>query len=264
MKYQAELSAAIAAAKLAEVHILKVYGTSFDVEIKSDDSPVTAADKGADEIIRNHLAPLFPEDGFLTEESQDTPERFSKKRIWIVDPVDGTKEFVSRNGQFTTNIALAEEGRIVVGVINVPTMGILYYAVEGEGAFCMEKDGKVRKIHVSDRKDHLRTMRSISFFNEKEKAFLSAHAAAFEGEPVMVGAALKFCLLAQGDYEFFYRISAGTKEWDVAPGDLLVAEAGGIMVDGNGKRFTYNRHDVYNRDGYMMANCPENLFGTLK
>ena len=259
MKYQKELEAAIAAAKKAQVFILEIYKTPFDIEIKADDSPVTAADKGADEMIRAHLAPLFPEDGFLTEESQDTKERLTKKRIWIVDPVDGTKEFVSRNGQFTTNIALAEDHQIVVGVINIPTLNTLYYAVKGEGAFRMNPDGSVDRIHVSDRDDHLRALRSISFFNEKEKTFMAKNGSRFEGEAKMIGAAMKFCVIAEGNADFFYRISAGTKEWDVAPGDLLIHEAGGIMVDGNGQPFRYNREDVYNRDGYVLANKKSNL-----
>ena len=260
MKYQEELQAAIAAAKKAEPHILSVYNTPFDIEIKEDDSPVTAADKGADEIIRAYLAGIFKDDGFLTEESQDTGERLQKRRIWIVDPVDGTKEFVSRNGQFTTNIALAVDHEIVVGVINAPTLGILYYAVKGEGAYRMDKDGKITRLHVSERTSNLRALRSISFFNEKEKAFMAKHQDAFEGEARPIGAALKFCTIAEGNAEFFYRISGGTKEWDVAPGDLIVTEAGGVMLQPNGEPFRYNREDVYNRDGYIMANKRENLF----
>ena len=260
MRYEKELQAAIAAAKAAEPHILSVYNTPFDIEIKEDASPVTEADKGADRIIRAHLAEIFKEDGFLTEESQDTGERLSRRRVWIVDPVDGTKEFVSRNGEFTTNIALAEDHEIVVGVINAPTLGILYYAVKGEGAFRLEKDGSVTPIHVSDRDDHLRALRSISFFKEDERKFMEERKDRFEGEARPVGAALKFCAIAEGKAEYFIRVSNGTKEWDVAPGDLIVHEAGGIMVEPSGKRFVYNREDVYNRNGYIMANCPENIF----
>ena len=115
--YQKELSEAIGAAKEAATKILEIYHSDFEVEIKSDDSPVTNADKTADEMIRSRLKRTFPEYGFLTEESRDTKERLSKKAVWIIDPVDGTKEFVSRNGQFTTNIALAVDGQVVVGVI---------------------------------------------------------------------------------------------------------------------------------------------------
>ena len=252
--YEVELAAAIEAAKKAEVAILEVYAKPFEVEIKEDDSPVTIADKTADEIIRGHLAPLFPEDGFLTEEIEDNPSRHEKKRVWIVDPVDGTKEFVSRNGEFTTNIALCVDHEIVVGVINLPTQGILFYAVKGQGAYRLDADGKVTRIHVSDRVDHLRCMRSISFFQPREALFLKNNATYFEGEPKPVGAALKFAALAEGRCDFFIRLSGCTKEWDVAPGDLIVNEAGGFMVQPDGTPFRYNREDVYNRAGYVMGN----------
>ena len=107
--YEAQLAAMLKAAKDAEVEIKKIYETSFAVEIKSDNSPVTAADKTADALIRKELSRAFPDYGLLTEESKDTKERLSKRDIWIVDPVDGTKEFVARNGEFTTNIALAHD-----------------------------------------------------------------------------------------------------------------------------------------------------------
>ncbi|MCF0112548.1 MAG: 3'(2'),5'-bisphosphate nucleotidase CysQ [Bacilli bacterium] len=258
--YEKEIQAMIEAAKKAELHIISVYNQPFEVEIKADDSPVTEADKGADEIIRAELGQLFPDYGFLTEESQDTGERLKKRCIFIVDPVDGTKEFVSRNGQFTTNIALVVDHEVVAGVINVPMLQKLYYAVKGQGAYRINPDGSVDAIHVSDRKDHLRAMRSVSFFNDEEKAFMEAHKDRFEGEAEAVGAANKFGALAEGSKDFFFRCSGGTKEWDVCSGDIILAEAGGIMVQPNGEKFTYNREDVYNREGYVMANCRENLF----
>ncbi len=257
--YEKELKAALEAAKLAQEKILEVYHTPFEVEIKSDDSPVTKADKMADALIREYLAPLFPEYGFLTEESKDTPERLSKKAIWIVDPVDGTKEFVSRNGEFTTNIALCVDHQIVVGVINVPLKKTAYFAVKGQGAFRQKEGEEKEAIRVSSRDDSLRTLRSISFFKPEEEAFYAKHKARFEGEARPLGAALKFCAIAEGSAEFFVRLSSGTKEWDVAPGDLLVHEAGGIMVEPDGKPFVYNREDVYNRKGYLIANKKENL-----
>ena len=128
----------------------------------------------------------------------------------------------------------------------------------------MEKDGTIHPIHVSDRKSHLRSLRSISFFNEAEKEFYAAHVSSFEGEAEPAGAAYKFCLIADGSKDFFIRKGAGTKEWDVAAGDIILSEAGGIMVQPDGTPFHYNRHDVYNRQGYIMANCRENLFLDLK
>ena len=251
---QPELQFALQAAKLAETKILEVYNTAFDVEIKEDNSPVTQADKCADEIIRAILHQAFPEDGFLTEESIDTPERFEKKRIWIVDPVDGTKEFVSRNGEFTTNIALAENGEVVFGLINVPTKGLTYYAIKGKGSFRINKDGSTETISVSKRTSALRPLRSISFFREDEASFMESHKEYFESEARPIGAALKFCYIAEGNAEFFIRLGTGTKEWDVAAGDLILREAGGFVLEPTGERFHYNRKDVYNRLGYVMGN----------
>ena len=249
-----ELEAAITAAKKAEADILDIYGQPFDVEIKEDDSPVTQADKKADKIIRKYLHSIFPEDVFLTEESTDFIERLSAKRLWIVDPVDGTKEFVSRNGQFTTNIALCMNHEIVVGVINVPVLGLTYYAVKGQGAYRLGKDGKAERIHVSSREDNLIALRSVSHFKPGEAQFMERNAAHFEGEPIPTGAALKFARIAEGAADFFIRSSSGTKEWDVAPGDLILKEAGGFMCEPDGKDFAYNRQDVYNRKGYVMGN----------
>ncbi|MBQ7244183.1 MAG: 3'(2'),5'-bisphosphate nucleotidase CysQ [Bacilli bacterium] len=249
-----ELETALRAVKEAEKAILEVYGTSFDVEIKEDNSPVTMADKKADDIIRRILSEAFPEDGFLTEESVDTMERFSKKRIWIVDPVDGTKEFVSRNGEFTTNVALCEGHEIILGIINAPILKKTYYAVKGQGCFRKDEDGAVTKLHVSGRADHLRAMRSISFFKPEEAAFMEKNKRYFEGEPTPIGAALKFCSLAEGKHDFLVRLGGNTKEWDVAAGDIIVKEAGGFVCEPTGKDFVYNRVDVYNRLGYAMGN----------
>ncbi len=256
--YEKELDMAIRAAKRAETKIKEIYQTDFDVEIKGDNSPVTLADKTADAMIREDLGKEFPDYGFLTEESADTKERLKKRAVWIVDPVDGTKEFVSRNGQFTTNIALALDHEVVVGVINVPMLNVLYYAVKGKGSFRLTKDS-CERIFCSKREKDLRTVRSISFFNDREKAFYEKHKDRFAGEATPIGAANKFCVIAQGDYDFFYRMSSGTKEWDVAAGDLLIREAGGAMVQPNGEPFRYNREDVYNREGYVIANKIENL-----
>ena len=247
-----ELEKALEAARTAQTAILEVYHTSFDVEIKSDNSPVTQADKRADDIIRDVLGKAFPEDGFLTEESADTPERLAKKRIWIVDPVDGTKEFVARNGEFTTNIALCEDHRIVLGLIFVPVTGVAYFAIEGQGAYRLEPDGTKTRLHVAPTKEKVIALRSRSFYKEAEIAYVEKKKHHFQSI-VPMGAALKFCAIAEGTADYFARITNGTKEWDVAPGDLLVHEAGGFMGEPDGTRFTYNRDDVYNRHGYSMG-----------
>lgn len=255
-----ELKAALEAAKEAEKIIREVYASNFQVEIKEDDSPVTSADKGADAKIRAILSSAFPADGFLTEESKDTKERLSKRRVWVVDPVDGTQEFVSRNGEFATNIALVDNHEVVLGVINIPMEGNLYYAVKGQGAYKIDKDGNVSRIHVSARKDSIKALCSRSFRNPKESELAAKLSAKLDGPATPLGAALKFCRIAEGQFDLFIREYSGTKEWDVAAGDIIVTEAGGFMVDGKDKRpFAYNREDVYNRSGYIVANSPDIL-----
>ena len=256
--WEKELEAMKEAAFLAEKEILRVYHTSFDVEIKSDNSPVTAADKGADKIICEYLHKKFPNYAFLTEESKDTKERLQNDYVFIVDPVDGTKEFVARNGEFTTNIALAYKHEVVVGVINVPLQEKIAFAIKGQGAYIQKKGEEPKRIHVSEKlgPEYVAFL-SRSFSVSKEKELLEKHKEELSSI-VVLGAATKFLAIAEGEAEMFYRFSGGTKEWDVASGDLIVTEAGGIMTKPDGTRYSYNREDVYNHEGYILLNKLEN------
>jgi 3'(2'), 5'-bisphosphate nucleotidase len=256
--YERELEAMQKAARDAEMKIREVYETNFAVEIKSDDSPVTAADKGADAMIRKELHEKFPHYALLTEESQDDLSRLENDYVFIVDPVDGTKEFVARNGEFSTNIALSYRHEIVVGVINVPMKDVMYYAVKGQGAFKLEKGKAPVRIHVSEKTTGLTALRSRSFFTEGEKTLLQKHA-----DKIMhietLGAALKFCAIAEGKAEISYRESTGTKEWDIAAGTIILKEAGGFILKHDGTEYAFNRKDVYNREGYVLMNRKENF-----
>lgn len=256
--WEKELEAMKEAAYLAEKEILRVYHTSFDVEIKSDDSPVTAADKGADKIIREYLHKKFPEYAFLTEESKDTKERLDNDYVFIVDPVDGTKEFVARNGEFTTNIALAFKHEVVVGVINVPMQNKLVFAIKGQGAYMLKRGEGAKRIHASSKTGpKYVALLSRSFSVSKEKELLETHKEEISSI-VVLGAATKFLAIAEGEADMFYRFSGGTKEWDVAAGDIIVSEAGGIMTKPDGSPYHYNREDVYNHEGYILLNKKEN------
>lgn len=256
--YEKELEAMIEAALDAEEWIKKVYAEHFSVEIKSDDSPVTEADKGADRLIRKELHEKFPSYGLLTEESKDDLSRREKDFVFIVDPVDGTKDFVSRDDEFCTNIGLAYRGEAVVGVINIPMKNVLYYAIKGQGAYKKEKGKEPVRIHVSDKVDDLTVFVSRNFCNEKELASIENHHDRITKQ-IALGAALKFCYIAEGKGELSYRKSPNTKEWDIAAGDIILSEAGGIMVKPDGSHYRYNREDVYNREGYILANRKENI-----
>ena len=255
--FKKELDAAIEAGLKAKEKILEIYHTKFDVEIKSDHSPVTLADKMADQMIREILSTRFPTYAFLTEESEDNLERRKNDYVWIVDPVDGTKDFVAKDDEFTTNIALAYKGEVLVGVVLAPALNEYYYATKNEGAFKFS-NGKVTPIHVNDKLNNLTVLTSVFHQTENEKAVIVKYHDKIKNV-MKVGSSLKACRIAEGLAEITYRLSDGTKEWDTAAMQLIVEEAGGVMVKPNGARITYNREDVYNREGYIIANRKENI-----
>lgn len=255
--WEEQLKAAIEAGIKAIEGILEVYNSQFDVEIKDDQSPVTLADKNADNTIREYLHNKFPNYAFLTEESFDDKSRLSNDYVWIVDPVDGTKDFVAREAGFCTNIALAYKHEVVVGVVIVPLTGEVYYAAKGMGAF-YRHNGVAKQIHVNNKIDNLIVLRSVFHSNSKEDEVIAKHSDKIVKQEKW-GSAIKPCRIAQGLAELSYRLSAGTKEWDTAACQIIVEEAGGIFLDTNRKRIKYNREDVHNRDGYVICNRIENF-----
>lgn len=258
MKYQRELEVSIEAVNAARKVILDVYhSTDLGVETKSDNSPVTKADKAADEIIRNILHKAFPNYALLTEESSDDKSRLKNDFVFIVDPIDGTKDYVDRNDEFTVNIGLSYKHEAVMGVILIPVTGEIYYAVRGEGAYYL-KDNKAVKIHVNDKTEDLTTLISRFHSNEQEQAMIKKHSDKIKHQRT-VGATIKGCLIAKGEAEMSYRFSSNTKEWDTCAMQIIVEEAGGYLLKFDGTPIRYNREDVYNRDGYLICNRKENF-----
>lgn len=255
--WEQELQAAIKAGLLAKDAILEIYEKDFEVEIKSDDSPVTLADKTADKIIKEYLSKIFPTHAFLTEESDDDLERLTNDYVWIIDPVDGTKNFVARDGEFTTNIALAYKHEVVVGVVIVPVTNEIYYASKDNGAYYL-KDGNHIKIHVNDKVEGLTCLTSVFHSNQEELDAISRHSDKITNV-YKKGSSLKPCHIAHGLAEITYRFSPNTKEWDTAASQIIVEEAGGLFLEPNGNRIKYNREDVYNRNGYIVVNRIENF-----
>lgn len=255
--WENELADMLEAGAMAREKILEVYHRPFDIEIKSDNSPVTEADKAADRIIFSYLKEKYPTYAFLTEESEDDKERLKNDFCFIVDPVDGTKDFCARNDEFATNIALAYKHEIVVGVIFLPSLGDVYYAIKNQGAYHL-KNGVVKRIHVNNKKNNLTLYTSRFHSSDFEKQIPTLDSRITKVEPH--GSSLKACYIAEGLGEIHYRTNEGTKEWDIAPIDLLIKEAGGVFIKPNGESYTYNRDDVYNHEGYIIANCIENIY----
>ncbi len=256
--YNQELKVMLEACKMAREHILKVYHEDFKVEIKEDKSPVTKADKGADMIISKHLKENFPHYALLTEESLDDKNRLKNDYVFIVDPVDGTEDFIHRNDEFTTNIALAYRGEIVAGVVAIPAKNELYYATKGDGAYYIDSNNQKTKIHVNDKLTDL-TQYISRFHADLRELNLKEHYPQIT-RLVKSGSSIKACLISKGEGEVYYRVTPHTKEWDIAAFDIIVKEAGGVILKPDGKKITYNREDVYNREGFVVLNRIENLF----
>jgi 3'(2'), 5'-bisphosphate nucleotidase len=257
MNLEKELKAAIEVSKIASEKIMEIYKKGFDVEIKDDDSPVTIADKTSDKIIREYLGKLFPSYAFLTEESVDNKARLKNDFCWVIDPLDGTCDYVAKDDEFTVNIALVYKHDVVLGVVAIPAKNDIYYAVKDGGAY-MQHDVTIKKIHVNNKVKDLTCLTSVFHFEDNEKAMVKKHSDKIT-KVKKIGSSLKACYIAEGKAEISYRLSEGTKEWDTAAFQILVEEAGGLVLKPDGKRMLYNREDVKNHEGYVIMNNKENF-----
>lgn len=226
-------------AVIAGAEIMTRYAGVVTARAKADSSPVTDADEAAERIILDALAKIDPESPVVAEESVAagrTPE-VAGRTFWLVDPLDGTKEFLSRNGEFTVNIARIEEGRPVLGVVHAPAVGQTYFAYDGQ-AFAVYGDGPPTPIHVRPAPaEGLVCVVSRSHRTPETDAFLKGLAIAEERS---AGSSLKFCLVAAGEADIYPRLGR-TMEWDTAAGHAVVAAAGGSVRRLDGRALDYGK-----------------------
>lgn len=222
--------------------ILGVYASSFTVQDKADDSPLTEADLRSQEILVAGLRRLRPEVPVLSEESESVPfgERRGWDWLWVVDPLDGTREFIQRNGEFTVNVALVHGHRPVLGVVHAPVPQTDYYACEGYGAFKSSGGRAGLPIRVAAAGSPARVVGSRSHRGSSLDAFLDR---AGPHELVAVGSSLKFCLLAEGEADVYPRLGP-TCEWDTAAGQCVLEQAGGHVVGLDGRPLDYNARET--------------------
>ncbi len=227
-----------------------------DISYKQDHSPLTAADRASNAIIVEGLKAAFPDAAVLSEEEKDNRERLDNPWCFVVDPLDGTKEFIKRNGQFTVNIALAHDHRVVAGVVYVPVTRELYRAVRGKGAFMKKADGEEQAISV-DRtvreKSELRLVMSSSHNCEQMDALMEKYR--FR-HTLKVGSSLKGLMIARGEADVYYRFNP-TMEWDTAAMQCIVEEAGGIFRQMDHSEMFYNRENSLNEKGFYIINRAE-------
>lgn len=226
--------------------ILNIYHSDdFDVEVKGDNSPLTRADKKAHEVICEGLKSTgIP---VLSEEGKDIPyvTRKNWDYFWMVDPLDGTKEFVKRNGEFTVNIALIHQNKSVLGVVYAPVLNKLYFASASNGAF-LESETRLEKLNAalfSIADNQLNVVASRSHLNEETENFLNKLS---NPNIVSMGSSLKFLLVAEGKAHLYPRY-APTMEWDTAAAQIIVEEAGGkVMQESNNQPVIYNKENLLN------------------
>jgi len=232
----------IALAEAAGREIMTVYRSDFAVSEKDDRSPLTAADLNSQRLIATGLAALTPEIPLLGEESTatDIAARRSWPTLWLVDPLDGTREFVKRSGEFTVNIALIHDHQPVLGVLHAPALDFSYVAHRGGGAWRLDAAGRA-PIHAQrSAADPPRVLASASHRGKSLDRMLQKLG---PHQLVSAGSALKFGWLAEGRADFYPRLSP-TSEWDTAAGQIIVEEAGGRVVDLQGEPLRYNARDT--------------------
>ena len=233
----------IAVARTAAAEILKVYDSEFDVVRKDDASPLTEADLASHRCILDGLHALTPDVPVLSEESTGiaAAERRGWHRLWIVDPLDGTREFVKRNGEFTVNIALVEDGVATFGVVLAPVTGVLWHGGARWGAFRQERDGTENAARVrAPAFAPLRVAASRSHRDARTATFIERMG---EVEPVGLGSSLKFCAVADGGIDVYPRFGP-TSEWDTAAAQAVLEGAGGAVLDLQGRPFRYNQRET--------------------
>lgn len=232
--------------------IMKVYSREFKVEYKDDSSPLTEADRASHEVIEAGLGRLAPGIPVVSEEGREVPfsERAAYKSFWLVDPLDGTKEFIRRNGEFTVNIALIEGAAPVLGVIFVPAKGVLYWGGVGAGAFRQEGGGAAVKMRRSlvPAGQPVRAVVSRSHPSPEVEAFLRAYDVA---SSVEAGSSLKFCLVAEDRADIYPRLGP-TWEWDSAAGHSVAEAAGCFVTLPDGSPLTYNKESLRN-PGFLVS-----------
>ena len=245
-----ELDIAIKAANDAGNAILEIYQRDFKVSKKSDDSPITDADLKSNEVIKKILSQT--QHAILSEEDNDDQSRLSKEMVWIVDPLDGTSDFIDKTGEFTVMIALIKNKKPILGVIGWPTEKTLFVAQKDSGAFRYSND-EWQKISVTTETElsKCRTVGSRHHLSDKEKLFIKKLGIE---DFTSIGSSLKVGKISSGEAEAYITTTNKMKEWDSAASYCIISEAGGKMTDMLGNDITYNNKEVYHQNGILVTN----------
>lgn len=247
---QIDIKDIVKIAQEAGVAILRVYNSdNFDVTIKGDNSPLTLADKEGNAIIVESLKKMYPDIPIISEENKLTEYEIRKTwtKCWLVDPLDGTKEFIKRNGEFTVNIALIDNGTPVLGVVHVPAKNQTYYAEKDNGSFLIE-NSTTQKLSIKTLKPgELAIVGSRSHGSPEMDEYVDKMKSKYQQvDFVAAGSSLKFCLVAEGKADVYPRL-APTMEWDTGAGHIVATEAGAeVLIYGTNQPLQYNKENLLN------------------
>ncbi len=239
--------------------ILSIYEEkkeNWEVSFKSDQSPLTLADKTSNEYLCSELIKTYPDIPIISEENKEIPysNRAGFKYFWLIDPLDGTKEFIKRNGEFTVNLALVYKNDVVAGIVHVPAKNWTYWAVKGSGAFKIEGTKPAVKLQAQEftlNDENLIFVSSRSHINEETEAFISRFK---NPQNTSMGSSLKLLLVAEGKAHIYPRLGP-TMEWDTAASQIIVEEAGGKVVDyESNEKFRYNKENLLNNYFVVYGN----------
>lgn len=253
-----ELSVAMDLARTAGALILDYYTNGFEAEEKIglDEfvEPVTIADKMASRLIVDGLSATFPNDGILSEEEPDSEHRLGCKRVWMIDPLDGTAGFIKRDGDFAVQIGLVESGKPILGVVYLPIGSTMFHATVNGGAFAGSGDFAARRLEVSavTEMGMIRMAASRNHYSPKMKRVVDEFGIQSEVRRGSVG--LKVGLIAESTADLYLHLSPHTKQWDTCAPQVILEEAGGRLTDMFGSAIEYNTPDIRNHNGILASN----------
>ncbi len=239
-------------AKEAGEAISQIYNSDFDYQIKKDLSPITAADRLSHKIITERLKILTPQIPILSEENCDIPFKVRAQwtDYWLVDPLDGTKEFINNNGEFTVNIALVKNNTPILGIIHIPISHETYWGSKNKGSFYLNANDDVVKISVSN--NHQSPIRIVASRSHPSEVLNDVLEKIINYEIINIGSSIKFCHIASGQADCYPRFGP-TSEWDTAAGEAIVRYAGGHMVTLDGNLMHYNKKEDYLNPNFIVS-----------
>ena len=229
--------------------VREIYESDFQVDTKDDNSPITKADLESNKIIKSYLEKTgIP---ILSEEDVDDGSRLDSDKVWIVDPLDGTTDFVNRTGEFTIMVGLVENQKSVLGIIYWPTKKKMYLAESGKGAFCHDEEWEKIEVTMMSEIQNCHALVSRHHLSEKEKKLLDEMEISVV---TSIGSSLKVTEIASGEAEIYVTTTNKMKQWDTCASNCIISEAGGKMTDISGKDMVYNTESVNHENGILVTN----------